>query len=122
MQVLAFSDVFLLFESGAHKKMRNCSKFQQTDHGFLLLKTVCSSNNIDACAILPSIRNGSNVVSPELGLQIDKILLQALGHQGGCPIQPETVVLRNEHVTLQEIPATLGAIASVSTVTSFLEN
>ncbi|KAH3829508.1 uncharacterized protein LOC127881873 [Dreissena polymorpha] len=68
--------------------------------------------NIDACSILPRIRNGSSVVSTDLGLQIDKLLLTALGHQGTCPIQPETIILHNERIQLQPIPGALAAIAS----------
>ncbi|XP_052796394.1 uncharacterized protein LOC128228889 [Mya arenaria] len=68
--------------------------------------------NVDACAILPRIRNGSSVVSSDLGLQLDKILLTALGHQGNCPINPENITLHNEHITLQALPAELSLIAT----------
>lgn len=71
-----------------------------------------SCTGIDACSILDRVLNGSSVISQSLGQQIDQILLVALGHRAHCPIDPETVSVTNEKVTLQAIPSALALLSS----------
>ena len=53
------------------------------------------SQNIDACALLSKILNGSSVVSQSHGQQVDTVLFAAPGYHAQCPMHPEVVSVAN---------------------------
>lgn len=80
----------------------------------MYVQTSYFSDNIDACTVMDRIRNGSSIISQDLGQQIDKMFIAALGHAPQCPIMPEHVVITNAPVDLQPLPAALSILAEVS--------
>ncbi|KAK3609187.1 hypothetical protein CHS0354_003168 [Potamilus streckersoni] len=66
------------------------------------------SCTLDGCTLLPTIAQGGHMVDKSLGLQIMSMLKEALGHDAGCPIHVENVLVQNKTLHVPE----MGTIAS----------
>ncbi|KAL3866482.1 hypothetical protein ACJMK2_043787 [Sinanodonta woodiana] len=66
------------------------------------------SCTLDGCTLLPTIAQGGHAVDKSLGIQILSVLKEALGHDAGCPIHVENILVQNRTLHLPE----MGVIAS----------
>ncbi|XP_053405341.1 ganglioside GM2 activator-like [Mercenaria mercenaria] len=123
VQQLDFSPSPLIFPGDVHFTL-NLTAYQPINYLFVdvvlekkllgiwtkvpCIRNIGTCNNIDFCPILPTILNGSSLISKELGQQIDTMLESALGHKLRCPIQPETLDIKDYTLSLQAVSSTLS--------------